>query len=268
MKRLLIILFALCLLVPLQGQMIIRANSFARAQVVAAGESTLFDNQVAYFAMDETSGSTATDSEGSNDGTIKTNVTVNQTGKYGKAYTFESNYSNGLTQGIWCGTGADFNLTTEGTIAAWIYFRGGQYAGVGCIAGTLDTDTETYGYMLMSDEDASGNPRITVKLATSSAAQTFRNTTAFSADTWVHVVGSWNADSINIYINGANKQKVARTRTPNNTDAEFCIGRSRTEWQPKPWGWGRTTGDALDEIRVFNTRLTDSQVTELYEYEP
>jgi len=267
MKRIFLILL---ILIPfaLNGQMIKRANPFAKAQVVTGGGSDLFDDQVAYFAMDETSGSTATDSEGSNDGTIKTNVTVNQTGKFSKAYTFESNYSTGTTQGIWCGTGSDFNLTTTGTIAAWIYFRGGQYAGVGCIAGTLDTDTETYGYMLMSDEDAGGNPRITMKLATSSAVQTFRNTTAYSADTWVHVVGSWNADSINIYINGANKQKVARTRTPNNTDAEFCIGRSRTEWQPKPWGWGRTTGDALDEIRVFSVRLTDSQVADLYEYEP
>jgi hypothetical protein len=48
----------------------------------------LTDNLVAYYKLDETSGSTAVDVIAANNGTI-TGATVNQAGKIGTAYSFD-----------------------------------------------------------------------------------------------------------------------------------------------------------------------------------
>jgi len=52
--------------------------------------SSLYGNLVAYWALNETSGTTCADSAGSNNGTI-TGATINQTGKLGKSYSFDEN---------------------------------------------------------------------------------------------------------------------------------------------------------------------------------
>ena len=51
-------------------------------------QSDLLDGLVSYWKFDETSGSTAVDSHGSNDGTIG-GATIDQTGKINKAYSFD-----------------------------------------------------------------------------------------------------------------------------------------------------------------------------------
>jgi hypothetical protein len=77
----------------------------------------LKDNIVACYEMNETSGTTANDaSAGGNNGTINGAVSINQTGKLDKAYSFGGNTNNFVS----LPSGAKITGSTNRTYTAWI----------------------------------------------------------------------------------------------------------------------------------------------------
>ena len=92
-----------------------------------------------------------------------------------------------------------------------------------------------------------------------SAATTYYPKASISAGQWYHFVGVYDGSNVLLYVNGAPiGSPTALTGSLQNTTSEFFIGKR---------GFGTTnTGfdGKLSNVAVFNTGLSQSQVTELY----
>lgn len=244
MKRILIILLAICLITPLQGQTIIRANPFPRAIVATGGGSTLTNGLLGYWKLDETSGTTADDATDNNDGT--TDATVNQAGKIGKCYLFASG------QEVNMGDGADLKPTAGLSISAW--FKQYAYAGTIASNGVVSGD----GWVFHSI-DGSGKVRFTSYVNYSAQTVTSdASVTTGSPLLWYHVVFTYNGTTGQVYINGeANGSSVALTNGLDyNAGSVFQLGVGVAIG-------GQCTGN-IDEVGYWGRGLTSTEVVELY----
>ena len=90
-------------------------------------------------------------------------------------------------------------------------------------------------------------------------------------NTWIHLVGTWtsnNASSFapsqfNLFLNGqkvnAESQSVGSSTIPNAPNGFLKIGRHDA--------WNNYFGGAIDDLRIYNRALTDSEVQTIYQNE-
>lgn len=76
---------------------------------------------------------------------------------------------------------------------------------------------------------------------------------------WYHFAGTYDGDALRIYINGALEGEATGVAPIATSDLDLWIGAD--DWQP-----GITTFPGiLDEIRVYSTALTESEIGEVME---
>ena len=196
---------------------------------------------IAYYKLDETSGTTVTDSTGTNNAT-NYNVTVNQTGKIDKAYDFNGNLAY-LQSGAQSFTG-----NSNYTISAWIK------------TDVADTYQVIFSNGIESPEAGlkfkiNSNNTIGVDLANVVGTT---STSTVSTGTWYFVTLTKSENTYQIYINGS-ADGSAGTITSSNISA---IGTQRI---------GRDVSSGtdyfnglLDEVGVWSRALTSQEVSDLY----
>jgi hypothetical protein len=228
--------------------------------------STLLNNLVSYWKLDDAVDSSAIDSVGTVNGAVLLDVSQNITGKLGTAYSFHTNNTlPNLTSGVWLGMPSSLDLTTTGTINAWIWHPFADWDG-GNIFGDLNigqTERSGYGIRVMSDAD--GIPRLGLSLASASAIQT-ADGTRLNQFTWYMLTASWDT-SIYLYVNGVSDASViTRTITPANNARQFCIGRVPDAYTTNMFGSVDPpyTNGIIDELSVWSRRLTPTEVSTLY----
>jgi len=199
---------------------------------------------VSYYKLDETSGTTVTDSLGTNDLT-NTGATVNQTGKIGKAYSFVTDdyienpplLGSSFTLSLWTKTntisGADDFIYSkdDGINNADIQFR------------LYRRDAEFYfelgntaGSSFSTDTSSKGN---------------------IATGTWYHIVVTFDGTNLILYLDNSSADTATFSGTRvSATRSAYISGR--------PHAGGLYYDGYLDEIGIWSRALTSTEVGELY----
>jgi len=208
------------------------------------------DGLVGHWKFDETSGATAADSAGGNNG-ISINGATWTTGKIGNALSFD-----GADDYVNVGSAASVDNLGPLTYSAWIYVRSVPNANGAFI---FAKDYSKYFYIGQSshalrfvvDYD-------NVNLSLQSSAD---NNIPFSA--WTHVAVTWDgsttAANAHLYINGVETSYSAKTDAVGNlvSDASYSY---KFSFSSRPFD------GIMDDARIYNRALSASEITDLYNY--
>ena len=209
---------------------------------MAAGSSGL----VAYWKMNEGSGTTLVDDSGfGNNGTLLGSP-VWVTGKAGSALKLD-----GTTQYATVANAASLNISSAITLAVWI--RPEKLAAQKIIA-KYSTGVDGYSLIMLS----TGKVTFQFNQFTSTTTKLNSNT-LYPTDgvTWMHVAATYDGAIIKIYINGVLDKSVTLPATPINTNTlPVLIGQ-------ESGGTGIFKG-TMDDARIYNYALTSTEVSGLF----
>lgn len=226
------------------------------AETACVYTATTTDNNypttnLAYYKMDNS----AEDEKGSYDAT-PTEIEY-RFGKYGQAAVFSSDssfFNTGLT---------DSNLGTSYSVSLWAYAdvlaSSPDYYS---IIGKYSTGSGNLGYILSAT--ASGNISFFGYFGNQNTTSTsFNSSQTFKAGIYHHIVLVFDGSTeVRLYVdNVKTTQSVSSTINQNSVNLMIGSADARTAVQ-------RNFIGNIDQVRVFATALSDSQVTELYNEKP
>ena len=167
-------------------------------------------------------------------------------GKFGKALNFDS-----TDDAVTITANSSLNLTSGGTISAWIYPNSTGENGFGRIVDKSSDTNATGGYAL----EMSGN-NILAEVAGSSC-ETYNADSVITYSRWSHVVWTFNGTNWLIYVNGKLFRTCAISTLPPATSLGVTIGNRQGTTD-------RTFDGYIDEVKIFNSPLTIDQIITLY----
>jgi len=205
-----------------------------------------------HWKLDETSGNTAYDSEGDNDGTGIGNLIWEPNGFIDGALEFD-----GINDGVEVPDTASLSNMANITISMWI---------------NPDTIAEGSGYRIISKWDPTDKEFIIKHSQTAYGGSgeivvgfyTKHNyTTGFNlpADSWTHLCVVWDGTQYaKVYKNGTLNETVTLSGTPSpvDSDAPTVIGKHGST--PTEYFDGH-----IDDVRIYNRALAAVEVERLYQ---
>jgi len=241
------------------------AMTFGSLLISARADIT--NGLVLYYNLDQTTGSTVSDSSGlGNNGTIQ-NFTDDLVWTKGwiNGGLFLTNNAAGVTNYILVPDAASLSFTNENTftLAAWIKTTSAQRNGSGIIARGSGGGGEQY------DLDVQGNRYRVVVRNAARTATTATATVAPANNVWQHVAAVYDgtntiSKTIKIYLNGILNISVTNNANLTSllpTNHVVTIGArqlSTTDYNLV------VTNTALDEVRIYNRPLSASDIYDLY----
>ena len=221
---------------------------------------------VGYWTMDETGSDTIADSSGQgNNGTWTDNVdnvitAESMTGQVGTALDFDQTENGSIT----VPHAAELDISSGYTVSGWVYFDSTTPAGIHP-SWVSKNDTGGWGSgWLVGRTSGGGNVvdgkvRITATHGRSYNADNFHVTSwIYPVDTWNYITVSWNGNDAKFYLNGALLETGTVTVAPDTSAGDLEIGFSRDNWS------GAYADGALDDLRLYNRALTDTEIAALY----
>ncbi|WP_435359263.1 PKD domain-containing protein [Haloarchaeobius sp. DFWS5] len=222
------------------------------ARAVQLGYPSSGSGLVAYYPLDENSGSTATDTTGGNDGT------VNGAGQGRPGVLNTSSYEfDGVDDAVVGPTDLAPSLGTSGTVSAWVKTTQTgsdtmwQAPGIVGVESNGDGNDVFYGWL-----DASGN--IGVMAGNDYGAQ---SSTEVNDGRWHHVVLVRDATSgqTRVYVDGV-LEDTAASETGAKNSAFASLGVIEDTGGTPEYFDGR-----LDEVRLYDRAISDGEARALYE---
>ena len=186
----------------------------------------------------------ANDQLGINIGAVNGGTTY-VTGKVGQAFSFD-----GTTGYITVPSSSSLDPTVAASMDAWVYFNQLPSAAnhIMHIAGKSGSGTDL-------DLQAESDNKIHFYVA---AGSSVTSVTTVQAGVWYHVAATYTANSqIKIYINGVLENTASISVMRGTNGYPFAIGASG--YWPSRYFNGK-----IDEIRLFNSALTASQIQSIY----
>ena len=217
----------------------------------------LANSPVSYWRLGESSGTTASDEQGANDGTYNNSPTLGATALL-SAVSDSAVELNGTDQYVSVGASASLQITGDLTLCAWIK---GSLTGDGRIIayGTGAPDVEANNYLYDITLMSSGAIRYFHEYGAGiNVLFNFSNFTA-SADTiyFVCVTRDATAGEIKLYVDGSLKDTQSYSNAPTGGgSSSMAIGAA-------PSVTDHFDG-VLDEVAIFNSVLSASAITDLY----
>jgi hypothetical protein len=201
----------------------------------------LKDNLVAYYKLDETSGTTATDSLGSYNGT-NNGATINQGGKIGKAYDFDGSNDYISSNGV-------FSSLTSFSFSAWIN------PDVVNISQQEIFNQGTSNYPQPYDISLN-NQTIRFVVGNSSQVSEISTGNVVSAGNWYHIVCTYNSstNALKIYVNNGAPTTGTNSRSFSYAGSSYIGRRADAHY----------FNGRIDECAIWNKELTSTEVSELY----
>jgi hypothetical protein len=251
MTRQLIIVLLLCSTV--YGQTVIQGPP--RIPLNAAGASTLLNNLVAYWKLDEASGNTRADSVGGN--TLSESFgSVSTASHISNAAQFVAADDDALT----ATDSASLSLNgTDWTIALWAR-RDSDAGHAGYEAMVQKQSGDTWGNLEWGIFYDRPNSRFEAGVSNGgSGFFVFGNTSSVSNGTWYFVVVKWNNSTQTLSIslnNGTFNDQTIGGQTIQDGGGQLRIGSDRTASGP--------TNFAIDEVGIWKRILTADELTALY----
>lgn len=219
-----------------------------------------YSNLVAYFMLDETSGSTLVKEQiSSYNGTVVGGVTFGSAGIVGNSGTF-----NGSTGYVSVPYQVLNNLTT-GTIMAWVYPTAITGAAI-CSKQRDGSDTMavfSIGSAGLGSGLVAGTPGKLYWHGRNAQSPSFVSSTSnLTANKWSHVAVTFGTSYVNFYINGVFDSRSAATNATILNEATTALTQIGA--------WFNNGGMAIpfpgqiDDFSVWNTVLNPSQVFQIY----
>jgi len=211
--------------------------------------SAIPDSGVARWTFDDadTSGSTAIDVFGNNDGTINGVTTgvsgANQTFQTAEAYSFDgaNDFVSFPSLGI-------FDGSQSFSLAAWFRREGSGDQMI------ISAEGERI-WRLKYD---SGNNALDFNVFDGSSTALFSNT-SISLSTFFHAVAVYDASNgMELYLDGSSEGSNSITLTPNSVNGENTIGIQGDDQTSKPFN------GVIDDVRIYDKALTDAEVSNLF----
>jgi hypothetical protein len=211
----------------------------------------LVDNLVAYWSLEEASGSRV-DAHGANDLTDNNTVT-SATGKVGDGASFARANSESLT----IADNTDLSMgDVDFTIACWVYLADlNDYSALV----TKDDAGANREYILYYD-DAVSRISFGIWSGAGGAGNAEISGTTFgtpSTATWHFVVARHDAtaNTISICVNDGGVNSTSHSGGAYNGSAQFALGR---------FGGGLYHNGRMDEVGIWKRALSGAEITELY----
>lgn len=178
-----------------------------------------------------------------------TNVTY-ENGRFNKAAVF-----NGTNSYIYASNSVQ-QPTTNFSASVWVLFHQIKTSSVGVIGNFKTGVTPQVGWAIAHQN---GTPlQFWADGTANSNGGMVQSTSSIPTNEWIHVVGTYDGSNVKIYINGSLENTKSYTQTPATTDQPLVIGRWYGNFN------GSYTDGQIDQARIYDAALTDSQVTELY----
>ncbi|HEX9048634.1 MAG TPA: LamG-like jellyroll fold domain-containing protein, partial [Verrucomicrobiae bacterium] len=167
------------------------------------------------------------------------------TGKYGSALSL-----NGAGQAALVPSGIMVGVTNF-TIAAWVYWNGGN-----AWQRIFDFGNDTTSYMFLTPSSGSGTLRFAITTGGGGAEQQL-NARPLPTGRWIHVAVTRNGTTTSLYTNGVLAASGTTTISPANFNPLInYLGQS--QFYPDP-----TFKGMLDSVYIFNYALTTTQLANL-----
>jgi hypothetical protein len=200
---------------------------------------------VAYYKLDNS----AEDETGIYDGT-ESNIEY-RFGRFGQAAVF-----NGTNSYIYASNSVQ-QPTTNFSASVWVLFHQIKASSVGVIGNFKTGVTPQVGWAIAHQN---GTPlQFWADGTANSNGGMVQSTSSIPTNEWIHVVGTYDGSNVKIYINGSLENTKSYTQTPATTDQPLAIGRWYGNFNDF------YTDGQIDQVRIFSSALTSTQVTELYE---
>lgn len=205
-------------------------------------DAVMGDQPISYWRLGEASGTTSTDSKGTNTGTYAGGVTLAQAGAIGDGDT--AALFNGSTGRSDIPDAANLRFTTAFTFEAWVFpTASGTEAVILCKNASTD-----YEWRL----DTANPPKQQMTgLAVSGSA--------VPLNAWSHLAVTYDGTNVRYYLNGVLDGTVASAAFPSSTNAARIGARTSGSL----WFTG-----SLDEVAVYDHALTVAQISRHYQAGP
>ncbi|WP_027176416.1 LamG domain-containing protein [Desulfovibrio aminophilus] len=222
-------------------------------------------NLRAHWSMRAVSGSTVQDIVGSRSGTAYGSYDwVPGTGcpdcSALRLYGSNSDYVQVSDTG-----GSSLDLTSAGTIAAWIYIPDASslnsYAGLVHKGASGDFSDEVYSLQLWPTR------RLTLAVITS-AGTSYQVISADSipAQGWHHVAGTWGSGGMRVFIDGVMNGQDGASPTARTNNASLQVGAQIVP----SWRYSNSYpfNGIIDEVMLYNVELNAAEIETLYKNSP
>lgn len=219
-------------------------------------------NLRAHWSMNAVSGSTVQDIVGARDGRAYGSYDwVPGTGcpdcSALRLYGSNSDYVRVSDSG-----GSSLDLTSAGTIAAWIYIPDASslnsYAGLVHKGSSTSFSDEAYSLQLWPTR------RLTLAVVTSSGTSyQVLSASSIPAQGWHHVAGTWGGGGMRVYIDGVMDGQDSASPTARTNNGTLQIGSQlRSGWEIYPFN------GIIDEVMLYNVQLNAAEIETLYKNSP
>lgn len=228
----------------------------------AATEPTFTNTPLARWALDDTDGSTASDSVGNHDGSVFGGTVVSQSGANGTAYFFD-----GSDDHVEVSHHNDF-LLDEGSVSFW--FNAEAMSGTQALISKDSNGYDNGGHLHVYLEGST----LKVRFQSTSQSYTIMSPSGLSADTWYHGVFTFGNDGMRLYLDGVEADNDAYTGGMATTSG----GTGNYEpmiFGAGTWSSGNLTKSSLnqhyegklDQVALFDEQLSASLVQAMYQSE-
>ncbi|MCF8265691.1 MAG: fibronectin type III domain-containing protein, partial [Melioribacteraceae bacterium] len=205
-------------------------------------------NLIAYYKLNESSGTTASDSKNNYDGTL-TNMAgsewVTESPFEAPKYALDFDGTNDYVQ-----AGAIAFTGSTLTIEAWIRprtFNDGSDANIT----DLVKDANEKLVLRIGDGGIENN-RLQFVLSIGNTQYKLQANTLLSADTWYHVAAAYDGSNMKLYINGVEDNTTGRTGNIDAGAGNLLIGGN---------SGGRRLDGKMDEVRIWSTARSASEIS-------
>jgi len=208
----------------------------------------------AYWRLNESSGTTATDSSGNgNNGTYISSVGLDVAGAFPSISDASVNFPGSTSTYVDLGDNANLRVSNL-TVSAW--FKTDTVSGTHFIINTGKDWNDTSGYMIFLD----GND-LQARVSRSSGDDDIlqlKYLDCISTGTWYHVVLTFDdaTNSAKLYLNGSLVQ---------SNSMSSIYYKSRNAYIGKLYSSYYAFDGLIDELAIFDYALTPTQVSELYD---
>ena len=199
---------------------------------------------LSYWRLGETSGTTANDARGSNNGTYTGGFTLNQPG----ALTDDSNPSasfNGTTGYVTVPSASSLNQASALSVETWVYPT---------TVGTTQRWVSKFGQYTLR-QISTGKTQF--ELGIGGTFPGALDPDPLSLNTWHHVVGTYNGSAIKVYVDGSEKASTPQTGAVTLGPSPLTLASMG--------GTGEFFNGRLDEAAVYNRALTATEVQRHYD---
>jgi hypothetical protein len=227
----------------------VTANAGATQVVITLDEGSTGTSLRTWYKFDETSGTTAADSAGTNNATLVNGPTF-VAGRVGNAVNLDgTNDQVSMPAGI-------VNGLNDFTIAAWV-----KLDTTSAWRRLFDFGTGTTVNMFLTPQSGSSTVRFAITTGGGGAEQQINSTSALPTGVWKHVAVTLSGNVGTLYVDGVqvgqNTNMTLRPSSLGNTTNNW-IGRS--QYAADPFLDGQ-----VDEFRIYNRALSAAEVLGLFQ---